>query len=155
MPNHFHLIASTPLANLDKCMNYFMSHTSKIINNEAKRINQLHGGRHFKSLITSLHYAHHVYKYVYRNPVKAKLCQKVEEYPFSSIRMFLGLNGFQLPLEADEMLMNDIDDTLKWLNETPDDDEWTQIRRGLKHAEFYLPVDKISRKPSRLEDGKF
>src|SRR5262245_15287967 len=101
MPNHFHLIASTPLAHLSESMNYFMGQTSKEINKRAKRINQMHGCRYYRSLISRPLYAMHVYKYVYRNPVKANLCQSVESAEYSTLPMFLGSKPFELPLLAD------------------------------------------------------
>jgi putative transposase len=77
MSNHFHLLARFPKANASLAMQYFMRETSKRISKPAERINQVYGGRFFRSAINTHHYYNHVYKYVYRNPVDAKLCQRV------------------------------------------------------------------------------
>src|SRR5687768_2108167 len=43
MSNHFHLIASTPQANLDQVMRYFLTEFSRAINVRADRINHVFG----------------------------------------------------------------------------------------------------------------
>lgn len=150
MPNHFHMLAATPNANLSEAMNYFISQSSKEINRAAYRINQIQGTRFFRSLIKSSHYYSHAYKYVYRNPVKAGLSNKVENYRYSTLQMFCGLQSFDLPLEPDRELMSDIDSTLKWLNKRPTDSHWLEIKRALKHSEFKLKAHRHSREKSHL-----
>jgi len=147
MPNHFHLIATTPRANLDKAMAYFKCMTTKAINTECGRINNLHGDRYFNSLLISQHYYLQCYKYVYRNPVKAGLCEKVEEYPYSTIRSFLGLSKITLPLLPDNTLMSDIDGCLAWLNQPTEDKSWQMIKRALHRKKF-----KFSPSPDRAQN---
>lgn len=152
MPNHFHMIASTPDANLSEAMNYFLSQSTREINFHSARINQLHGARFFRSLITSDHYSLLVYKYVYRNPVKAMLARYVEEYKYSSLAMYCGLQPMHMPLSGDANLMSNMDRTLNWLNTPHKDLHWQQIRQALKKKEFQLPYDRKVRQPSELEN---
>ncbi|MEZ4873080.1 MAG: hypothetical protein R2827_12745 [Bdellovibrionales bacterium] len=42
-------------------------------------------GRNHKSLITTSEYYAHCLKYVYRNPVKAKICELAENYKWSTL----------------------------------------------------------------------
>jgi putative transposase len=151
MPNHFHLLASTPQANLCDAMRYFMSNTSKAINRVAGKINQNHGTRYFKCLIKSPLNYEHSYKYVYRNPVKAYLSDRVEEYEFSSLQMYLGQQTLKFPFEADETLMNDIESTLEWLNKAPEPEHLSEVKRALRGGEFILPTTRTSRRKSLLE----
>src|SRR5437868_8579917 len=51
MNNHFHLLVSTPDANLSKAMNYFMRESSKEINRLSGHENQVWGGRFYRTLI--------------------------------------------------------------------------------------------------------
>ena len=78
MDNHFHLLARFPLGNLVQAMQYFMRETSRCIAHESRRINHVYGGRYFRCEIGNFHYFTHTYKYIYRNPVEAKLCALVE-----------------------------------------------------------------------------
>ena len=62
-------------------------------------------------------------KYVYRNPVEAGLCDRVESYPYSSIHAYLngGTKGLPFPLEpwkweGDWLRWGDRNAVLTWLN---------------------------------------
>lgn len=151
MPNHFHMITVTPKANLPEGMHSFMTHVSKQINAMTGNLNQNFGARHFRCLMTSHHYLLNAYKYVYRNPVKAGLCRRVEDYRYSSLQMYLGLQPIAYPLSEDCTLMNDIDSTLAWLNKTHSNSQWKDIRIALKHSEFKLPRKGGNKEPNELE----
>jgi putative transposase len=85
MNNHFHLMTSTPEKNISAGMQYFMTQTAKEIRDSACRINHVYGGRHKSSVITTEIYYANCFKYVYRNPVRAGIVTRVEEYPWSTI----------------------------------------------------------------------
>ena len=51
MSNHFHLILSTPQANLGEVMRHFLTGVSKAIQFKAKRINHIFGSRYKWSLL--------------------------------------------------------------------------------------------------------
>ncbi|WP_413557054.1 transposase [Bdellovibrio sp. HCB209] len=136
MSNHFHLIARSPDGNLSEAMNYFMGETSRQISNASGRINQLYGGRFHKSLIDSNFYLHHVYKYVYRNPIEACISIRAEEYEFSTLHRKLGKGKLNFPISPDSFLQSDIDKVLRWVNETPASGEEDLIRTALKKKVF-------------------
>ncbi|MEK2644234.1 transposase [Bdellovibrio sp. BCCA] len=147
MSNHFHMIVRTPEGNLSQAMQFFMRETSRDITQLSSRINQTYGSRFHRSLLGSPQYYLHAYKYVYRNPVEAGLCQKVEEYPYSTIQALLGNSRVEIPVLDDWNWGNLLarEETLKWLNEKPPKESWEEVRVALKK-----PVFKLRKKDSRL-----
>ena len=85
MSNHFHMMLSTPNKNIDKFLRYFMTETSKGIGKKSSRINHIYGGRNHKNIILTAESYAFCLKYLYRNPVKANICERVENYPWSTI----------------------------------------------------------------------
>lgn len=136
-------------------MNYFMRETSRVISRDAGRINQTYGSRYFRSVIQKPHYLEHVYKYLYRNPVEAALCKKVEDYPYSTMQIRLGLRNGVIPLIADPLLEDSITSTLKWLNKAPKKEDKEDIRRALKRPEFGLAVRNRGKFVHHLEVDPF
>lgn len=157
MPNHFHLIAQSPNSNISEAMNYFMRETSRQIAYAAGRINQVYGGRFHRTVIDDMRYYFHVYKYVYRNPVKAGLSVKPEDYAFSTLPGKIGLTQLFIPVEEDTLLFSSpfCTETLDWLNKatTPENDH--SIRVALRRQVFQLPKEMDSRKPNRLEEEPY
>jgi putative transposase len=86
MSNHFHLMLLTPLSNLGEVMRHFLTGVSKAIQFRAKRINHVFGSRYRWSLLPDPIAVAYVYKYIMRNPVRAEMCKRVEEYPYNSLR---------------------------------------------------------------------
>ncbi|MEK7357871.1 MAG: hypothetical protein AAB250_15580, partial [Bdellovibrionota bacterium] len=106
------------------------------------------------SVIPTYHYFMNAYKYVYRNPVRAKLCTSVEEYPFSTLHSLCGFQKCAIPLEEDTLLFepNFSSRTLIWLNQEPNPDLEEEMRIGLKRPIFELKNSSKTRKPSVLID---
>lgn len=146
MSNHFHMIVRTPDANLSQAMAYFMRETSRELTKLGNRENQTYGGRFHRSLLSSPLYYLHAYKYLYRNPVKAGLCRRVQDYPFSSLQGLLGETWLEVPVCEDDhwSSLASRESTLLWLNAAPSEEHWDQVRTALKHPSFYLaPINKI------------
>jgi len=80
MRNHFHLICHTPKANIDEAMHSFHLRTSKAL---CKGV--LWEGRYKWSLIESNAHYYQVYRYIFQNPLRAKIVSCVEDYPFSTV----------------------------------------------------------------------
>ncbi|MEK2688685.1 transposase [Bdellovibrio sp. GT3] len=150
MNNHFHLIIRAPKGNLSEAMNYLMSHTSRCINSKANIENQLWGRRFHPTLIDENHYLTNVYKYVYRNPVEARLCDRAESYPYSTLNLKLGRGRLHFPILADEILNESHSFTLKWVNQSVDPTDKVLMERALKRRIFILPkkVRINKKKPS-------
>lgn len=147
MSNHFHLIASTPEANISQCMHQFMQKSSKKLTRAGNRINQTFAGRHYKCILDMYNYYLNAYKYCYRNPVNAGLCNLVEEYPFSSLKMKLGLTSPLIPLVEDTLLIEDKIGILNWLNTQPESEKLEAVRWALKRQYFQSKKTKFFNKP--------
>jgi putative transposase len=153
MPNHFHMIATFPLANFGPAMNYFMRETSREISRAAGRENHLYGTRVYRSALSSFRYFTHAYKYVYRNPVEAGLAMRVEYYSFSTLQSLLGLKHGMTPLEEDTLLFDDVEFQLNWLNRRPDVENRKAVKNGLRKPKFELALNRKNRRPNELETG--
>lgn len=140
MNNHFHLLVSTPDANISAAMKYFMQLSSRELSRAAGRINQTFGGRHHKTLVGSYHYYMNCYKYVYQNPVRAGICSRPEDYQFSTLNGLLGKSRLTIPVEEDTLLFapDFNDSTLRWLNQRADPKREADIRLALRRSEFKL-----------------
>jgi putative transposase len=151
MNNHFHLIATAPETSISTCMCYFMTEVSRQITRLSGRINQTFGAPHHPSLINTYHYFMHAYKYVYRNPVDAGIIDRVEAYPYSTLRRTLGFGPLTIPMEEDTILFDDVEGTLRWLNKKYKNGHREEIAKALKRRKFELPLDRKTREKSELE----
>lgn len=151
MSNHFHLLIRFPENNMSEAMNYFMRESSRMISREAGRINQTYGARNYRTVITKNIHLENVYKYLYRNPVQANICQRVEDYPFSTLQIRLGKRRGVIPLVGDPILEVDVDKTLNWLNMAPDVKDLDEVRKALRHSTFTLPTRADGEFIHRLE----
>ncbi|MNJ92687.1 hypothetical protein D3C87_103610 [compost metagenome] len=140
MNNHFHLIATSPLGNLSEAMWHFMRESGLDLRKISGRINQTYGGRFHRSLINSPLYFQHAYKYVYRNPVEAGLCAKVEDYPYSSLRGLLGLSSLDISIKDDDFWgsFDKRESALHWLNARPQHEHWLAVEKALSYSHFKL-----------------
>ncbi len=146
MNNHFHLIISTPEANIDEAMNYFLREVSKRIGEAAGRKNQIFGGPYHWSVIKNSIYYHHAYKYVYRNPVHAGICSKVEDYKYSTLQTTLGLSSSIIPAVDNLCLIQNPHQQLEWLNTKFEDEDRLSIKNALRHREFQFVADRTTGK---------
>lgn len=151
MSNHFHLLIRTPESNLSKMMAVFMRETSRHITKSSERLNQTYGQRHFRCVLGSFHYMLNSYKYIYYNPVKAGICARAEDYPYSTLHGKLGRRNLLIPVVEDSLLFNDVEGTLNWINRPPLDEHWNWVRTALRKSEFRLARDSSSKKDNPLE----
>lgn len=151
MSNHFHLLISTPQANLSEAMWCFMGQTSRDLTKAGNRINQTYGQRYFRSVISSYHYYMHSYKYVYANPLKAGFVKNVEDYKYSTLNGLLGNEKIEIPLLEDTLLFENPIETLSWLNTLPNEKNWNAVKFALAKKEFKLGKNKNNNAESPLE----
>lgn len=139
MGNHFHLLCHTPKSNIDECMHLFMRSTAIQIYSKVKNVNQLWEGRYRWSLIDSQRHYYQVYRYVYQNPLRANIVDKVEQYPFSTLR-----SNLPFPLHSCvPMSFGGMEGELHWLNERYDLEDLKLIKLGLKKSQFHLDKKKL------------
>jgi REP element-mobilizing transposase RayT len=158
MSNHFHMIVSSPVCDLGVIMKQFSSFVTRTYNLKSGRIGHLFKGRYRWSLIDSPLYYAHALKYVYRNPVKAGLCNQVEEYPFSTLHGILGRNRLPFPVNtiaSEQFPLNLVpeqtDELLRWLNTPFRNEESEIIRKAFRRKIFQIPRRRNVRKLSPLE----
>jgi REP element-mobilizing transposase RayT len=150
MINHFHLIASGKPTQLSSGLQFFLAQSSRQITKSTDRINHTWKARHFRRLIGTPHYFLNVYKYFYRNPVEAKIVERVEEYPFSTLNGLLGQRQLIIPVVHDDTLFSDVEETLRWLNHAPSPDNREAMKAALKRKEFKLPRSRGKAHPLEL-----
>jgi len=139
MGNHYHMLLLAPRGNLSAGMAYFQREFAREISRRSNRINRTFSDRFHRTRIDNFHHFQIAYKYLHRNPVKANLCDKVEQYPYSSLRGILGFQKILIPMAHDDLLFDDMDETLKWLNTAPEEQYWEDTRKALRRSQFSLP----------------
>ena len=147
MPNHFHLLVTTPNEDLGEVMMHFVRSITKDLNLKTGQTGRVFGSRYHWSLVDSERYFLHAYKYLYRNPVRARLSSTAEEYPFSTLPGLLGEQTLNFPLHypyeqsaASELIKPYLTD-LNWLNRPTIAETEKRIRMGLRRLKFQLPRD--------------
>ncbi len=127
MGNHFHLLAQTPHQNLDEVMHSLLRSTALQINRQ--------GGplwcRYKWSLISAPAHYYQVYRYIYQNPLRAKIVEKVEDYPFSSLKEVPFPLCTHVPLSFGGHEGENL-----WLNERYDEQDLKLIKLGLRKFQF-------------------
>lgn len=89
LPNHYHLLVKTPLANLSKAMKYLNSVYTQRFNASCNRDGALFRGRFKSIIIDSENYLLQLSRYIHLNPVKSGLVDKAEKYSWSSYQYFI------------------------------------------------------------------
>lgn len=88
MNNHYHLLLKTIDANLSKAMQWFGTSYVRKFNLNNHSIGHLFQGR-FKSIIVENDaYLLRLSYYIHRNPLRAKIVERLAEYPWSSYRFY-------------------------------------------------------------------
>lgn len=153
MDNHFHMLLTTPENNLDLAMNYLLREVSKRLGEELGRKNQIFGGPYHWSVLKNSIYYQHAYKYVYRNPVQAGICERVEQYRYSSLPGLLGLDYLYIPVYDNLGLIQNPGVQLRWLNKGYEEDNRSAIQKALKRKEFGFTRDQDTAGTHFLEDN--
>ncbi|MCT4640802.1 MAG: transposase [Bacteriovoracaceae bacterium] len=86
MNNHYHMLIYTPNANIDKFMQFFNKNLGQTISRKAKRINRIFGASYKWNIIESQSYYKNVLRYIYQNPLRANIVQKINDYPFTDFK---------------------------------------------------------------------
>lgn len=152
MSNHYHLLVSTPQANIDCFMRAFNKYFSDSINTYSGVINHKFGGPYNWSVVSKKEYLFNVYRYIFQNPVKAGMTLSCEEYPYSSLHG--ALSGTSGLVEYRPHFDDGFEHWLEFLNRV-DLRESEIIRRGLRRGDFRPAVDPLTREAFRLEKPAF
>lgn len=146
MDNHFHLLLTTPKANIDKVMYWFMKKSTIEIQRKSGRINKVFGGRYKGSIITSKLYLYNVYKYIALNPVRANICDKAESYQYSTFYYLKKNLQTKFKLEPSIKIKDyNAKDFWSWLNQGYDRINEESIRKGLRRTSFCFTQNRKTR----------
>lgn len=155
MSNHYHMMVSTRRENLHRFMRYFQTEVCREIQRRAERINHVFGTRYkWSTMWTSDVYAI-AYKYVMRNPVKAGLSQRVEEYRYSSMAEWV-VSAHQLPIVERidglaEQLPRLHQERLVWLNQPTTKESDELVRKAMRRTLFqFSRGNEVRREVERL-----
>lgn len=156
MPNHIHLLITTSKEDLGVVMQSFLVVSTKKLNALSGRSGRVFGARYHWSLIENHQYYDCVLKYVYRNPVKAKLSKSVELYPFSTIKYVLENYFPHFPVAPPIGLEGNIPagnagEFLNWLNRPFKGEEEKLIKCGFKRPRFSPPKNGWKRGSTIME----
>ena len=84
MTNHDHLFVETPKANLAAGMQYLNGSYTSYFNRRHNRVGHLFQGRFRSHLVEEGGYFLEVSRYIHLNPVRARLVERPEQWPWSS-----------------------------------------------------------------------
>lgn len=84
MPNHYHLLVQTPSANLSRAMRHINGVYTQRFNRSKEIDGQLFRGRFKSILVEEDSHLLELLRYIHRNPVRAKICQSVSDFNWSS-----------------------------------------------------------------------
>ena len=90
MSNHYHLLTETPEPNIAAGMQWLNSTYAHRFNEKYERIGHLFQRRYADGIILTDEHLHEVIRYIPLNPVRAGLCERPEDWPWSSCRATLG-----------------------------------------------------------------
>ena len=89
MPNHYHLLIQTPLANIPRVMRHIDGLYTQWYNRKHRRDGSLFRGRYKAILVDEDAYLVELLRYIHLNPVKAKLVTRPEEHRWSGHRGYV------------------------------------------------------------------
>ena len=89
MPTHYRLLVQTPDANLAKCMRHINGVYTQRFNVRNKCDGTLFRGRYKSILVDADRYLLELVRYIHRNPLRAGLVSKIDQYTWSSHRGYL------------------------------------------------------------------
>src|SRR3989338_4421942 len=90
MPNHYHLLIRTPLANLSRVMRHINGVYTQRYNRRWNRDASLFRGRFKAILVEEDAYLDELVRYIHLNPAKANLTSKAHHYIWLSFPYYLG-----------------------------------------------------------------
>jgi len=90
MGNHYHLLVETPKANLAKGMRQLNGVYAQTFNRRHRRDGHLFQGRYGARLVQADEHLLAVVRYIVRNPLRAGICTRLDDWPWSSHAATIG-----------------------------------------------------------------
>lgn len=132
MSNHYHLLIQTPNCDIDKFMFWFNKTFSTRLREESGRINRMFGTNYKWSLIKHHAYFKNVFRYIYQNPVRAKIVKRCEDYPYSTLHYTA--QNLKLPFAHKPILH--VESDLNFINETFCTQKAQIIKKALRNTTY-------------------
>jgi putative transposase len=104
MGNHYHLLVETPEGNLAKGMRQLNGLYTQRSNRRHRRVGHLFQGRYQAILVDKDSYLLELCRYVVLNPVRAGMVKTPGQWPWSSHRAMLGVQGSPQWLSVEALL---------------------------------------------------
>ncbi len=149
MPNHFHLLITTPEQNLDVFMRDLQSKVSRRLSWNNNRNGHRFESRYKWSLVKTEPYYRNCIRYLYQNPQNGGISSGPSDYPFSTFREAIDQGTENKCLESSifsfETPLNNPD----WITfvETPfSPDTHKLMKNALKRKECRISLSKIRAK---------
>ena len=148
MPNHYHLLVQTPDANLSRCMRHINGVYTQRFNSSHSLDGQLFRGRYKAITVSEDNYLLQLIRYMHKNPVRAGMVEKAQNYTWSSH------NGYLSKDKKWGWLYKDF--ALSMLSEVPEN----RVKRyrefmNEEEDEGFLRIFNMKKLPSILGDGQF
>ncbi len=148
MPNHWHLVLSPKKdGDLSKFMGWFtMTHTQRWhVMHKSIGSGHLYQGRYKSFLVENGKYFLQVCRYVERNPVRAKLIRKAEDWKWGSL--WRKQNGTNEQKKILSKWQEDVpEDYLKWVNEVESEEDLGDVRTSVNKSKPYGREGWVERK---------
>ena len=106
MPNHYHLLVSTPLGNISRFMRHLNGVYTQRFNRKYQCDGPLFRGRFKSILVQEDSYLLQVVRYIHKNPVKAKIVDRLNRFKWSSHNSYLGMKGLNCGLDTGFVLLH-------------------------------------------------
>jgi len=90
MPNHYHLLLSTPLGQLSRWMRHINGDYVRGFNLQHHRVGHLWQGRYKAIVVEDASYLKECSRYIHLNPNRAKITRPAKRYRWSSYRNYVG-----------------------------------------------------------------
>jgi putative transposase len=86
MPNHYHLVVETVVERLSRGLHHLNGDLASAFNERHNRSGHLFGDRFVAFAIRDEEHLHNACEYVLNNPVRAGLCKRADDWPWSGFR---------------------------------------------------------------------
>jgi putative transposase len=145
MSNHYHLLIEIEKETLSKFMRQINMNYAIYFNKKYKRSGHLWQGRFKSWYVTDEAYLYTLILYIEQNPIKVKIINKVEKYPYSTAYYFLGKEPLPICLKNSYIAQNYQEDKelIKAFLNSPID---SSVLQKLKKGASLVEAPNIDRK---------
>ena len=146
MNNHYHLLIEIHQENLSKFMKQLNANYAIYFNKKYRRSGHLWQGRFKSWYVTDEAYLYTLMLYIEQNPLKAKIIERLEEYPYSSYHYFFDVQNIPECLKESWIVQNfqhDREAISILLNAAVD----SAMLQELKKASSLVEAPNIDKKP--------